>query len=95
MKHNYEKALSNSITNKHVPLVDQHRREQAYRQQKNSVVHYQIGDGVTHPKFGQGVIEEIKTGNGSVRLKVRFGEEQKIIDQNWLMRSQYSKAGNK
>lgn len=53
---------------------------------------YSIGDMVEHPKFGQGVIEKIEDGPGSVRLGIRFGEDIKMIDQKWMIKSGYKKV---
>ena len=44
-----------------------------------------------HPKFGEGCIEKIEQGTGSVTLHIRFGEELKVIDQKWLLRTKYRK----
>lgn len=46
---------------------------------------------IRHPKFGEGCIEEIEQGTGSVSLHIRFGEELKVIDPKWLLRTKYQK----
>ena len=56
---------------------------------RNSIVRYEIGEDVSHPKFGTGNIEHVEQLPGSVRLHIRFGEELKVIDQKWLLRSKY------
>ena len=89
MKHNYDKVLRSSIHDKTVPLRDNYRRERKYQEDKNSVVQYKIGERVNHPKFGEGVIEDIEKLTGSVRLRIRFGNETKLIDQKWLLRTKY------
>jgi hypothetical protein len=89
MKHNYEKVLKNPIHDKTVPLKDTYRRERKYQAEKNSVVQYKVGDTIKHPKFGPGVIEYIEQMSGSVRLHIRFGEETKVIDQKWLLKTTY------
>ena len=38
---------------------------------------------------GTGNIEHVEQLPGSVRLHIRFGEELKVIDQKWLLRSKY------
>lgn len=50
---------------------------------------YEVGEVICHPKFGEGCIEEIEQGTGSVSLHIRFGEELKVIDQKWLLRTKY------
>ena len=92
MEHNYEKALKNPIHDKTVPMRDTYRREQKYQKDKNSVVQYEVGQAVNHPKFGVGIIEKIEQLSGSVRLHIRFGEEVKMIDQKWLLRTKYQKS---
>lgn len=89
MKHNYDKVLKNPIHDKTVPLRDTYRREQQYQKDKNSVVQYKLGETVIHPKFGVGCIQNIEQVPGSVRLHIRFGNDLKIIDQKWLLRTKY------
>ena len=91
MKHNYDKVLKNPIHDKTVPMRDTYRREQKYQMEKNSVVQYGVGEVIKHPKFGEGTIESIEQLAGSVRLHIRFGNELKIIDQKWLLRTKYQK----
>lgn len=91
MKKDYQKVLKNPIHDKTVPIRDNYRREQEYRNQRNRVVQYQLGESVHHPKFGMGVVEEIQQMTGSVRLRVRFGSEIKLIDQKWLLRTKYER----
>lgn len=91
MKYDYDKVLKNPIHDKTVTMRDNYRREQEYRKSKDSVVQYRTGETVEHPKFGSGVIERIEQLAGSVRLHIRFGEECKVIDQKWLLRSRYQK----
>ena len=89
MKHNYDKVLKNPIHDKTVPLRDNYRREQKYQENKNSKVQYKLGETVSHPKFGEGTIEQIEQMSTSVRLHIRFGSEIKIIDQKWLLQTKY------
>ena len=89
LNHNYDKVLKNPIHDKTIPIKDVYRRERKYQEDKNSVVHYSIGETITHPKFGAGVIEDIEKLTGSVRLHIRFGSELKIIDQKWLLKTKY------
>ena len=96
LKHDYDKVLKNPIHDRTIPMRDTYRREQEYKKSKNSAVQYQVGETVTHPTFGEGVIEEIKQLAGSVRLYIRFGEIVKAIDQQWLLRTRYqTQRGNK
>ena len=91
LKHDYDKALKNPIHDKTIPLRDNYRRERKYQESKNSVVQYQVGEVINHPKFGEGCIEHIEQLSGSVRLHIRFGEEVKVIDQKWLLKTKYQK----
>ena len=94
MEHNYEKALNHPLKDNYIPVRDQYRSEQEYRKRKNSEVRYRENDIVQHPKYGEGIVEAITVGPASVRLKVRFGDVLKIIDQNWLLRAQHTRSGN-
>lgn len=87
MKKNYEKKLRNPINDRNVPLVDTRRREKEYQDKKNSKILYEVGEIIRHPAFGEGIVEEIQQLTGSVRLHVRFGEEIKKIDQQWLLKA--------
>ena len=89
MKHNYDKVLKNPIHDKSIPMKDTYRRERKYQDEKNSVVQYSVGETVKHPKFGDGIIENIEQLTGSVRLHIRFRTELKMIDQKWLLRTKY------
>ena len=91
LKKNYDKVLKNPIHDKTIPIRDTYRRERKYQNDKNSIVQYQIGEKVKHPKFGEGHIEDIQQMTGSVRLHIRFGDELKMIDQKWLLRTKYQK----
>ena len=92
MKHNYEKKLRSPIHDRTVTVRDTYRREQQHRNTQNSIVRYEIGEDVSHPKFGTGNIEHVEQLPGSVRLHIRFGEELKVIDQKWLLRTKYKKS---
>lgn len=91
MKHNYEKRLRSPIHDRTVTVRDTYRREQQHRNTQNSIVRYEIGEDVSHPKFGTGNIEHVEQLPGSVRLHIRFGEELKVINQKWLLRTKYKK----
>ena len=86
MNHDYDKVLKNKIHDKTVPIRDTYRRLQKAEKEKNEVVRYKTGDAVTHPKFGNGIIEKINQRSGSVHLYIRFDGEVKCIDQKWLSR---------
>ena len=60
------------------------------QKQKDEVVQYKLGDTVTHPKFGNGVVEKINQRPGGVHLHIRFDGEVKCIDQKWLSRKKYT-----
>ena len=92
-KQDYDKVLKNRIHDRTVPIRDRYRQEQEYREKKNSIIQYQVGDQVVHPKFGTGDIEEIEPKNGGVNLHIRFKEGLKKIDQKRLLQTKYQKAG--
>lgn len=94
LKHNYDKKLTNLIHDKTIPMKDTYRREQAYQAAKNQTIQYQTGETVIHPKFGEGIIEEIRQLSGSVRLYIRFKGELKVIDQKWLLQTKYRKSNH-
>ena len=76
------------IHDKTVPIRDTYRREQAYKSAKHSEIKFQVNDVVTYPKFGEGTVEEIVQLSNSVRLHIRFADDEvKKIDQKWLLRS--------
>ncbi|MCQ2501734.1 MAG: hypothetical protein MJ117_10375 [Lachnospiraceae bacterium] len=87
MKKNYEKKLRNPINDRYVSLKDTRKREKEYQDKKNSKVMYEVGESLRHPAFGMGVVEAIEQLTGSVRLHVRFGDEIKKIDQQWLLKA--------
>lgn len=91
MKPNYDSILKNPLHDRTVPVRDNYRREKAYQNSRNQVVQYEIGEEVDHPKFGEGLVEAIESCAGSVRLSIRFGNEIKVIDQKWLLRTKYQK----
>lgn len=87
MKHDYQKALKNPIHDKTIPVRDRYRRERQYQNTKNRTIQYKVNDVVKHPKFGEGIIEEIVQLENSVRLHIRFQDELKKIDQKWLLKT--------
>ena len=92
-KHNYEKALYNPHADQNYVLKDRRSQEQKIRDQKNRVVQYQVGEEISHPKYGKGIIEEIRPNDRGVHLNIRFGDETRLIDQAWLARTRYKKRG--
>ena len=90
LDHNYDKVLKSRIHDKTVPIRDTYQRQQKAQKQKDEVVQYKIGDNVTHPKFGDGIVEKINLRSGGVHLHIRFDGEVKCIDQKWLMRRKYT-----
>ena len=89
LRHNYDKVLKSPIHDKTIPIRDAYHREQAYKNQKNRTIHYQIGENINHPKFGIGTVENIQQDDRSVKLHIRFKNETKIIDQSWLIKTKY------
>lgn len=87
MKHDYQKALNNPIHDKTIPVRDRYRQEREYQNTKNRTIQYKVNDVVRHPKFGEGIVEEIVQLESSVRLHIRFQDELKKIDQKWLLKT--------
>ena len=90
MDYNYDNVLKNRIHDKTVPIRDTYQRLQKAQKEKDEVVQYKIGDSVTHPKFGNGIVEKINPRSGGVHLHIRFNEDVKCIDQKWLTRRKYT-----
>ena len=76
LDHNYDKVLKSRIHDKTVPIRDTYQRQQKAQKQKDEVVQYKIGDNVTHPKFGDGIVEKINLRSGGVHLHIRFSSIQ-------------------
>ena len=76
-------------------MLDTYRTQRMYKNIDNAKVRYEVGDTVTHPKFGEGTVKEIEKQPSSVRLHIAFGEDIKIIDQKWLVKTGYSKVSDK
>lgn len=88
IKHDYDKVIhKKNLADKTIPIRDQYKQKQEYQKKKDSTIQFNINDVISHPKFGNGIIEDIEQLDGSVRLHVRFGEELRKIDQKWLLRS--------
>ena len=57
---------------------------------QESEIKFQVNDVVAHPKFGEGIVEEVVQLPNSVRLHIRFPDnEVRKIDQKWLLRSKH------
>lgn len=88
LEHDYDSVINKkSLTDSTITLRDNYRREKEYRASRDSVIQYEIGEKITHPKYGKGTIADIKQQSDSVRLYVDFQQGQKIIDQKWLIRN--------
>ena len=74
---------------KSVPVRDTYQQLKTAQKKKDEVVQYKLGDAVTHPKFGHGIVEKINQRSGGVHLHIRFDGEVKCIDQKWLSRKKY------
>lgn len=96
LDHDYDSVINKkSLTDSTVTLRDNYRREKEYQASRDSVIQYKIGDAIEHPKYGAGVVADIKQAIDSVRLYVDFDCGQKIIDQKWLIRNtRYRRAGD-
>ena len=90
MNHDYDKVLKNRIHDKSVPVRDTYQQLKTAQKKKDEVVQYKLGDAVTHPKFGHGIVEKINQRSGGVHLHIRFDGEVKCIDQKWLSRKKYT-----
>ena len=89
MNHDYDKVLKNRIHDKSVPVRDTYQQLKTAQKKKDEVVQYKLGDAVTHPKFGHGIVGKINQRSGGVHLHIRFDGEVKCIDQKWLSRKKY------
>lgn len=95
-KIDYESVLTRpNVDHKQVQMLDTYRTQKMYANIENSKVKYEVGDVVTHPKFGEGTVQEIEKQPSSVRLHIAFGEEVKIIDQKWLVKTGYKKVADR
>ncbi len=55
-----------------VPVRDTYQQLKTAQKKKDEVVQYKLGDAVTHPKFGHGIVEKINQRSGGVHLHIRF-----------------------
>ncbi len=94
MTHDYQKVLTSPIHDRTVTMRDNFRREQAYRKEKESRIQYALGESVQHPKYGTGEIVDIQQKSGAVHLHIRFGQDTRVIDQKWLLRTKLKRMGN-
>ncbi len=95
-KVDYDSVLTRpTVDHKQVQLLDTYRTQRMYKNIENSKVQYEVGDVVTHPKFGEGTVKEIEKQPSSVRLHIAFGDEVKIIDQKWLVKTRYQKVSER
>lgn len=95
-KIDYESVLERpSVDHKQVQLLDTYRTQRAIKNMENAKIKYEIGDTVTHPKFGEGTVQDIEKQPSSVRLHILFGEELKVIDQKWLVKTEYKKVSER
>lgn len=85
----YEWCTKRGIHDKSVPVRDTYQQLKTAQKKKDEVVQYKLGDAVTHPKFGHGIVEKINQRSGGVHLHIRFDGEVKCIDQKWLSRKKY------
>ena len=76
-------------------MLDTYRTQRAYKNMENAKVKYEIGDTVSHPKFGEGTVKDIEKQPSSVRLHIAFGDEIKVIDQKWLVKTGYKKVSER
>ena len=74
-----------------MPVRDTYQQLKTAQKKKDEVVQYKLGDAVTHPKFGHGIVEKINQRSGGVHLHIRFDGEVKCIDQKWLSEEVYVK----
>lgn len=65
--------------------ADVMKNEEKKREEPQVIM--KVGDEVTHPKFGAGVIMKIEGGSGSEILTVKFAIGEKHIAKNWLIQA--------
>ncbi|WP_406543747.1 hypothetical protein [Pseudobutyrivibrio sp.] len=95
-KIDYKSVLERpSVDHKQVQLLDTYRTQRAIKNMENAKIKYEIGDTVTHPKFGEGTVQDIEKQPSSVRLHILFGDELKVIDQKWLVKTEYKKVSER
>ena len=95
-KIDYESVLTRpTVDHKQVQMLDTYRTQKMYANMENAKIKYEVGDVVTHPKFGEGTVQEIEKQPASVRLHIAFGDEVKIIDQKWLVKTGYKKVAER
>ena len=95
-KVDYDSVLTRpNVDHKQVQMLDTYRTQKMYANMENAKIKYEVGDTVTHPKFGEGTVQEIEQQPASVRLHIAFGDEVKIIDQKWLVKTGYKKVAER
>lgn len=50
--------------------------------------HYEVGQTVKHPKFGEGVVKKTENSGGSTIVSVAFGDDLRQLDGGWLAKFQ-------
>ena len=95
-KIDYESVLTRpNVDHKQVQMLDTYRTQKMYANMENAKVKYEVGDVVTHPKFGEGTVQEIEKQPASVIIHISFGDEVKVIDQKWLVKTGYQKVSER
>ena len=94
MPHDYEAVLTKKVRTPQKAALDAYRQEKEYKAARKAQVLFSVGQEIVHPTFGEGIVEEILPQETSVRLMVRFENEVKAIDQAWLLRAGYRRAGD-
>lgn len=95
LEHDYEAAIKKRIPSKAYESREIYRNDKAYHATQDSIVRYQIGDEILHPKFGKGIIKEAVSKADGVTLSILFGEECRQIDQKWLLKNtRYKQVGD-
>lgn len=92
MKHDYDKILEKPKLNSKIMVAQsQTKAKKEYNAWKNSKVEYKIGDVIVHPKYQEGEIIDIDATSGTVRLRIRFRDSEKLIAQEWRLKNTRSK----
>jgi hypothetical protein len=95
-KVDYESILTRpNVDHNQVRMLDTYRTQRAYKNMEDAKIKYEVGDTVSHPKFGEGTVKDIEQQPSSVRLHILFGEEIKVIDQKWLVKTGYKKVSER
>lgn len=81
------RLVKKEVNHEKVRMTDMERRMREERIRENTEMKIRIGEEINHPKYGKGIVEDVEQTETSVRCIVRFGDEIKKLDQNWILKS--------